>query len=77
MEQKEKPYRKNKITTGFAHIRKVKVDINLIAAHMINKTIDAVDIVYGEDTMIMTLSDGSSVELIIDSIYMNIQEVDD
>jgi len=53
------------------------MDIQLIALHMLDKTIDNVDVVHGEDTMVIHLNDGSSVELIIDSIYMNIQEVDD
>ena len=53
------------------------MDIELIALHMLNKTIDNVDIVHGEDTMVIHLDDGSSVELIIDSVYMNIQDLDD
>jgi len=44
---------------------------------MQDKTIDSVDLVYGEDTMIINLSDGSSVELIVDSAYMNVQDLDD
>ena len=55
----------------------MKMDIQLIALHMLDKTIDNVDVVHGEDTMVIHLSDGSSVELIIDSAYMNIQEIDD
>ena len=53
------------------------MDVHTIALHMQNKTIDAVDIVQGESELIIHLSDGSSVELIIDSIYMNIQDLDD
>jgi len=53
------------------------MDIQLIALHMQDKTIDSVDVVHGEDTMVIHLSDGSSVELIIDSAYMNIQDLDD
>ncbi len=53
------------------------MDIQLIALHMQDKTIDSVDLVYGEDTMIINLSDGSSVELIVDSAYMNVQDLDD
>ena len=53
------------------------MDINLIALHMVDKTIDAVDIVNGDSEMIISLSDGSSIELVIDNIYMNIQDLDD
>jgi hypothetical protein len=53
------------------------MDVHTIALHMADKTIDAVDIVQGESEMILHLSDGSSVELIIDSIHMNIQDLDD
>ncbi len=53
------------------------MDIRLIALHMVDKTIDAVDVVHGEDTMVINLSDGSSVELIVDNAYMNIQDLDD
>tara|TARA_B110000211_G_scaffold90368_1_gene105564 strand:- start:418 stop:579 length:162 start_codon:yes stop_codon:yes gene_type:complete len=52
------------------------VDILFIAKHMMDKTIDDVDIVYGEDTMTIFLSDGSSVEMIIDSIHLNTTEYD-
>ena len=53
------------------------MDIQLIALHMLDKTIDNVDVVHGESEMIITLSDGSTVEMIVDSIYMNIQDLDD
>ena len=46
----------------------------MIAKHMINKTIDDIDIVYGENTMTIFLDDGSSVEMIVDSIYLNTTE---
>jgi hypothetical protein len=55
----------------------MKMDVNLIALHMVDKTIDNVEIVGGDSEMIITLSDGSTVELIVDSIYMNIQDLDD
>ena len=48
----------------------------MIAKHMINKTIDDIDIVYGENTMTIFLDDGSSVEMIVDSIYLNTAEYD-
>ena len=52
------------------------MDILLIAEHMMDKTIDDVDIVYGENTMTIFLSDGSSVEMIVDSIHFNPTEYD-
>jgi len=69
--------RNNKIKVGFAHIRKIEMDVNLIALHMLDKTIDNVEVVGGDSEMIISLSDGSSIELIVDSIYMNIQDLDD
>lgn len=48
----------------------------MIADHMLNKTIDDIDIVYGENTMTIFLDDGSSVELIVDSIHLNSTEYD-
>ena len=53
------------------------MDIQQISEHIVGKTIDAVDVVYGEDTMIIYLDDGSSIELIVDSIYANIPDLDD
>ena len=44
---------------------------------MLDKTINNVDVVHGEDTMVIHLDDGSSIELIIDNAYMNIQDLDD
>jgi hypothetical protein len=52
------------------------MDILLIAKHMMDKTIDDIDIVYGENTMTIFLDDGSSVELIVDSIHLNTTEYD-
>ena len=53
------------------------MDVHTIALHMQDKTIDAVDVVQGESELIIYLSNGSSVELIVDSIHMNIQDLDD
>ena len=53
------------------------MNIQQISEHIVGKTIDAVDVVYGEDTMVIWLDDGSHVELIIDSIYANIPDLDD
>jgi len=77
MEQVKQTHTKNKIKVGYTHIKRIKMEIQLIALHMLDKTIDNVDIVHGEDTMVIHLDDGSSVELIIDSAYMNIQDLDD
>jgi len=52
------------------------MDILLIAEHMMDKTINDIDIVYGENTMTIFLSDGSSVEMIVDSIHLNATEYD-
>lgn len=53
-------------------------DINKIAKHMEGKIISDVQVVYGEDTLVIYLSDESglitSVELIVDSIYLNEDE---
>lgn len=53
------------------------MDINEIAEHMVGKTIESVDVCFGEDTIIIYLSDGSDIEVIIDSIYTNIPDKDD
>ena len=69
--------RNKKVRLGYTHIRKMEMDIQLIAVHMLDKTIDNVDVVHGEDTMVIHLDDGSIIELIIDSAYMNVQDLDD
>jgi hypothetical protein len=61
----------------YQHLERVQMDIQEIAEHITGKLIDAVDIVVGEDTMILYLDDGSDVELIIDSIYCNVPSTDD
>lgn len=53
------------------------MDIHQIAEHMTGKIIDAVDVVYGEDTIVIYLEDGSDVELVLDSIYLNEPATDD
>ena len=77
MVKREKTHRKNTIRLRCTHIRKIEMDVQLIALHMADKTIDAVDVVQGESELIIHLSDGSSVELIVDSIHMNVQDLDD
>jgi hypothetical protein len=53
-------------------------DINKIAKHMEGKIISDVQVVYGEDTLVIYLSDEdgqiTSVELIVDIIYLNYDE---
>ena len=44
---------------------------------MTGKMIEEVTITFGEDTMTLFLSDGSSIEIVIDSIYADIPELDD
>jgi len=53
------------------------MDIDKISEIMIGKVIEEVSITYGEDTMTLFLSDGSSIEIVIDSIYADIPELDD
>ena len=52
------------------------MNIDEIADVMEGKTIEDVRVVYGEDTLIIYLSDGSSIEIIVDSIYADIPEFD-
>ena len=53
------------------------MDIDEIAEVMTGKIIEEVQITFGEDTMTLYLSDGSSIEIVIDSIYADIPELDD
>jgi len=53
------------------------MDIQEIAEHITGKMIEAVDVVFGEDTMVIYFDDGSDVELIVDSIYCNRPDLDD
>lgn len=53
------------------------MDIDEIAEVMTGKMIEEVLVTYGEDTMTLYLSDGSSIEIVIDSIYADIPELDD
>ena len=61
----------------YQHLKRVEMEIQEIAEHITGKMIDAVDVVFGEDTIIIYLDDGSDVELIIDSIYCNVPDTDD
>jgi hypothetical protein len=69
--------RNQKIKLGYQHLRIHEMNIQQISEYIVGKTIDAVDVVYGENTMVIYLDDGSSVELIVDSIYANIPDLDD
>lgn len=69
--------RNKKIQLGYQHLRIQEMNIQQISEHIVGKTIDAVDVVYGQDTIIIYLDDGSDVELIIDSIYCNVPDTDD
>jgi len=53
------------------------MDIDEIAEVMTGKLIEEVMVTFGEDTMTLFLSDGSSIEIVIDSIYADIPELDD
>lgn len=68
--------RTKKIRIGHQHLGRV-MDINTIAEIMEGKTIEEVQVVYGEDTLTLFLSDGSSIEIVVDSIYADIPELDD
>jgi len=52
------------------------MSIDEIADLMEGKTIEDVQVVYGEDTMVIYLSDGSNIEIIVDSIYADTPEFD-
>jgi len=77
VEQRKQGNRNNQIKLGYTHIKRIPVDIQLIALHMIDKVIDNVEIAYDDSEIIISLDDGTSIELTIDSIHMNIPEVDD
>lgn len=53
------------------------MDIDEIAQVMTGKIIEEVQCTWGEDTLTIFLSDGSSIEIVIDSIYADIPELDD
>ena len=65
-----------KIRVRYQHLGR-SMDIDQIAEVMTGKMIEEVQITYGEDTMTLFLSDGSSIEIVIDSIYADIPELDD
>jgi len=65
-----------KIRVGYQHLGRI-MDIDEIASIMTGKIIEEVAVTYGEDTFTIFLSDGSSIEIVVDSIYADIPETDD
>ena len=77
MGKAKKPNKKiKKITIGHQHLGRV-MDINTIAEIMEGKIIEECLVTYGEDTLTLFLSDGSSIEIVVDSIYADIPALDD
>jgi len=76
VEEQQKDSTNEKVTIRYQHLGKT-MDIDEIAEIMTGKLIEEVAITYGEDTMTLFLSDGSSIEIVIDSIYADIPELDD
>lgn len=76
VEKQQADERLKKIRVGHQHLGR-SMDIDEIAEVMTGKMIEEVQITYGEDTMTLFLSDGSSIEIVIDSIYADIPELDD
>lgn len=76
VEEQQKDSTNEKIRVGYQHLGR-SMDIDEIAAMMTGKMIEEVAITYGEDTMTLFLSDGSSIEIVIDSIYADIPDLDD
>lgn len=53
------------------------MNIDEIATAMVGEIIEAADVVYGNDSLTLYLSSGMSVEIIVDSIFADIPELDD
>ena len=67
---------RDKIKLGYQH--KVEtMEINEIAERIIGKEIVNVDVTYGEDTLTIYFNDGSVLEIIVDSIYLDSFDYDD
>ncbi len=77
LRQVGKNKRNKKVQLGYQHLKKIHMDIQDIATHITGKIIDAVDVIYGENSMIIYLDDGSDIELIVDSIHANVPDLDD
>ena len=52
------------------------MDINEIADHMTDKLVIGVEVEYDNNTLVLTLDDGSTIELVVDSIFAEIQPYD-
>ena len=76
VEKQQAEQKHEKITIRYQHLGR-SMDIDKIAEVMTGKVIEEVSITWGEDTMTLFLSDGSSIEIVIDSIYADIPELDD
>lgn len=67
---------RDKIKLGYQH--KVEImEINEIAERIVGKEIVNVDVTYGEDTLTLYFNDGSVLEIIVDSIYLDSLDYDD
>jgi hypothetical protein len=76
VEEQQTNEKLEKVTIRHQHLGRT-MDIDEIAEVMTGKIIEEVSITYGEDTMTIFLSDGSSIEIVVDSIYADIPELDD
>jgi hypothetical protein len=61
----------------FYNTTRAAMEIDEIGELMVGKTIEEVNIVYGEDVLVIYLSCGSSIEIVVDSIYADIPDLDD
>lgn len=76
LEQKQQGGKRVKQTRVNRQRVRKSMNIEEIAEHMVGTTIEEVQVTYGEDTIIIFLSSGASVEIIVDSIYADIPEFD-
>ena len=76
-EVKQGSKQEGSVRIGYQHLKNTSMDIHEIATHITGKIIEAVDVIYGEDTLTLYLEDGSIVELIVDSIHCDIPDYDD
>jgi hypothetical protein len=52
------------------------MNIEEIAEHMTDKMVIGVEVLYDANAMILTLDDGSSIELVVDSIFAEVPTYD-
>ena len=76
VEKQQKDSTNEKVRVRYQHLGR-NMNIDEIAEVMTGKIIEEVVITYGEDTMTLFLSDGSSIEIVVDSIYADIPDLDD